>query len=84
MKYGIDFNGKLGSTLQVFLFRELQRTIFNLIFLVKFVLSLFIATKTPRHEERLINLSFVSLCLCGNCGLVPLPGLVRVRFKQKI
>jgi hypothetical protein len=26
----------------------------------------------------------VSLCLCGNCGLVPLQGLVRVRYKQKI
>jgi hypothetical protein len=26
----------------------------------------------------------VSLCLCGNCGLVPLQGLVRVRYKHKI
>ena len=30
----------------------------------------FIATTTPKHKERLINISFVSLCLCGKYLLI--------------
>ncbi len=35
----------------------------------------FIATKTPRHEDRISNVFFVSLCLGGKYFFPGLPGL---------